>query len=312
MSRRQLKTIITCAITGAIHTPTMSDALPYRPEDIADQAVAAAEAGASILHLHARNPENGSVSIDPEHFKRFLPVIKQATDAVINVSTGGSLLNTMEERIAPAKWASPEMCSLNMGSMNFSMHPLADRYTEWKFDWEEDYLRNSDSYIFRNTFADIAYVAEQLGEGHGVKFEHECYDVGHLYNLKFCMDSGLFKPPVFIQFIFGILGGIGPDIDNLIFMKRTADRLFGDNYQWSVLGAGGVQMPFATTATQLGGNVRVGLEDSLMIARGKLAKSNAEQVTKIRHIVEELGCEVATPEEAREMLDLKGGDRTAF
>ena len=210
MSRKQRKTIITCAITGAIHTPTMSDALPFRPQDIAEQSVAAAEAGASVLHLHARNPENGSVSIDPEHFKRFLPVIKQATDAVINVSTGGSLLNTMEERIAPARWASPEMCSLNMGSMNFSMHPLADRYDEWKFDWEEDYLRNSDGYIFRNTFADIAYVAEQLGQGHGVKFEHECYDVGHLYNLKFCMDSGLFKPPVFIQFIFGILGGIGP------------------------------------------------------------------------------------------------------
>ncbi len=312
MSRKQRKTIITCAITGAIHTPTMSDALPYRPEDIAEQSVAAAEAGASVLHLHARNPENGSVSIDPEHFKRFLPVIKQATNAVINVSTGGSLLNTMEERIAPARWASPEMCSLNMGSMNFSMHPLADRYQDWKFDWEEAYLRNSDGYIFRNTFADIAYVAEQLGQGHGVKFEHECYDVGHLYNLKFCMDSGLFKPPVFIQFIFGILGGIGPDIDNLVFMKRTADRLFGDDYQWSVLGAGAAQMPFATTATQLGGNIRVGLEDSLMIGRGKLASSNAEQVSKIRRIVEELGCEVAAPDEAREMLDLKGGDRVNF
>jgi uncharacterized protein (DUF849 family) len=312
VSRKHRKTIITCAITGAIHTPTMSDALPYRPEDIAEQAVAAAEAGASVLHLHARNPVDGSVSIDPEHFKRFLPVIKQATGAVINISTGGSLLNTMEERIAPARLASPEMCSLNMGSMNFSMHPLADRYTEWKFDWEEAYLRNSDGYIFRNTFADIGYVAKQLGEEHGVKFEHECYDVGHLYNLKFCMDSGMFKPPVFIQFIFGILGGIGPDIDNLIFMKRTADRLFGDNYQWSVLGAGGAQMAFATTATQLGGNVRVGLEDSLMIARGKLANSNAEQVTKIRRIVEELGCEVASPDEAREMLDLKGADRVNF
>lgn len=312
MSRKQRKTIITCAITGAIHTPTMSDALPYRPEDIAEQAVAAAEAGASVLHLHARNPSDGSVSIDPNHFKRFLPVIKQATAAVINISTGGSLLNTMEERIAPAKMASPEMCSLNMGSMNFSMHPLADRYQEWKFDWEEAYLRNSDGYIFRNTFADIGYVAKQLGEGHGVKFEHECYDVGHLYNLKFCMDSGMFKPPVFIQFIFGILGGIGPDIDNLIFMKRTADRLFGNDYQWSVLGAGGAQMSFASTATQLGGNVRVGLEDSLMIARGKLAKSNAEQVSKVRRIVEELGCEIATPDEAREMLDLKGADRVNF
>ncbi|MEP0521226.1 MAG: 3-keto-5-aminohexanoate cleavage protein [Hyphomicrobiales bacterium] len=312
MARKKKKTIITCAITGAIHTPTMSDALPYTAEDIADQAVAAAEAGASILHLHARNPEDGNVSMNPEHFKAFLPVIKQATDAVVNVSTGGSLTSTMDERIAPARWASPEMCSLNMGSMNFSIHPLADRYKDWKFDWEEAYLRNSDTYIFRNTFADIAYVANALGEEHGVKFEHECYDVGHLYNLKFCMDTGMFKAPIFIQFIFGILGGIGPDIDNLVFMKRTADRLFGDDYQWSVLGAGGAQMPFATTATQLGGNVRVGLEDSLTISRGQLAKNNAEQVTKIRRIIEDLGCEVATPEEAREMLELKGGDRTNF
>ncbi|WP_029060969.1 3-keto-5-aminohexanoate cleavage protein [Labrenzia sp. DG1229] len=312
MARKRKKTIITCAITGAIHTPTMSEALPFTAEDIADQAIAAAQAGASILHLHARNPENGSVSIAPDHFKAFLPVIKQATDAVVNVSTGGSLVNTMEERIAPAKWASPEMCSLNMGSMNFSFHPIADRIKEFRYDWEETYIRNSEGYIFRNTFADIRYVANELGGTHGVKFEHECYDVGHLYNLKFCMDAGLFKAPVFIQFIFGILGGIGPDIENLIFMKRTADRLFGDDYQWSVLGAGGAQMPFATTASQMGGNLRVGLEDSLMIARGQLAKSNAEQVTKIRRIVEDLGCEVATPDEAREMLDLKGGDRVAF
>jgi len=312
MARKRKKTIITCAITGAIHTPTMSEALPFAAEDIADQAIEAAKAGASILHLHARNPENGSVSIAPDHFKAFLPVIKQATDAVVNVSTGGSLVNTMEERIAPAKWASPEMCSLNMGSMNFSFHPIADRIKEFRYDWEEDYIRNSEGYIFRNTFADIRYVANELGGTHGVKFEHECYDVGHLYNLKFCMDAGLFKAPVFIQFIFGILGGIGPDIDNLVFMKRTADRLFGDDYQWSVLGAGGAQMPFATTASQMGGNLRVGLEDSLMIARGQLAKSNAEQVTKIRRIVEDLGCEVATPDEAREMLDLKGGDRVAF
>ncbi|MEQ8780621.1 MAG: 3-keto-5-aminohexanoate cleavage protein [Roseibium album] len=312
MARKRKKTIITCAITGAIHTPTMSEALPFTAEDIADQAIEAAKAGASILHLHARNPENGSVSIAPDHFKAFLPVIKQATDAVVNVSTGGSLVNTMEERIAPAKWASPEMCSLNMGSMNFSFHPIADRIKEFRYDWEEAYIRNSEGYIFRNTFADIRYVANELGGTHGVKFEHECYDVGHLYNLKFCMDAGLFKAPVFLQFIFGILGGIGPDIDNLIFMKRTADRLFGDDYQWSVLGAGGAQMPFATTASQMGGNLRVGLEDSLMIARGQLAKSNAEQVTKIRRIVEDLGCEVATPDEAREMLDLKGGDRVAF
>ena len=309
---RNKKTIISCAITGAIHTPTMSDALPYTAEDIAQQALDAADAGAAILHLHARNPENGSVSIDPAHFQGFLPTIKDATDAVINISTGGSLLNSMEERIAPAKWAAPEMCSLNMGSMNFSMHPLADRYDDWKFDWEKEYLANSDSYIFRNTFADIKYVAKELGDNLDVKFEHECYDVGHLYNLKFCLDSGMFKAPIFIQFIYGILGGIGADLDNLVFMKRTADRLFGDNYQWSVLGAGNAQMSFATTATQMGGNVRVGLEDSLFIKRGQLAESNAQQVKKIRRIVEDLGCQVATPDEARDMLGLKGADKTAF
>ena len=306
------KRIITCAITGAIHTPTMSGALPYTTDEIAEQAVAAAQAGASILHLHARRPEDGGVSINPDHFAAFLPRIKQATDAVINISTGGSLSNTIEERIAPARRFSPEMCSLNMGSMNFSFHPLAKRYDTWKFDWEKAYVENSDTYIFRNTFRDIGMVAEALGSDHAVKFEHECYDVGHLYNLRFCMDTGLFKAPVFIQFIFGILGGIGPEVDNLIFMKRTADRLFGTDYRWSVLGAGGAQMGLATTASQLGGNVRVGLEDSLQIARGKLATSNAEQVTKIRRIIEDLGCEIATPDEAREILGLKGADRVAF
>lgn len=310
MARR--KTIITCAVTGAIHTPTMSDALPYTADDIARQAIDASEAGASILHLHARNPDDGSVSINPDDFTPFLQRIKQSTNAVVNISTGGSLKTTIEDRIAPANRFSPEMCSLNMGSMNFSFHPLAGRYDQWKHDWEKDYVENSDTYIFRNTFRDIKAVAEALGNKHGVKFEHECYDVGHLYNLKFGMDTGLFKAPIFIQFIFGILGGIGPEVDNLIFMKRTADRLFGDDYQWSVLGAGGAQMPLATTASQMGGNVRVGLEDSLFISRGKLAQSNAEQVTKIKRIVEDLGCEVATPDEAREMLDLKGSDRVAF
>ncbi|MCY1666540.1 3-keto-5-aminohexanoate cleavage protein [Rhizobium sp. SL86] len=305
------KTIITCAITGAIHTPTMSDALPYTPDDIARQAVDAAAAGASILHLHARRPHDGGVSIDPKDFAAFLPRIKQATDAVINISTGGSLKNTIEERIGPALTFSPEMCSMNMGSMNFSFHPLAERYSSFKFDWEKDYIANSDTYIFRNTFADIGNAARQLAP-HGIKFEHECYDVGHLYNLKFCMDIGLFKAPIFIQFIFGILGGIGPEVDNLIFMKRTADRLFGKDYRWSVLGAGGAQMPLAATASQMGGNVRVGLEDSLFIRRGKLAASNAEQVAKIRRIIEDLGCEVATPDEAREVLDLKGGDKVQF
>lgn len=305
------KTIITCAITGAIHTPTMSDALPFTPDDIAAQAVAAAEAGASILHLHGRRPADGGVSIDSDDFAAFLPRIRQATDAVVNISTGGSLKNTIEDRIAPSLRLSPEMCSLNMGSMNFSFHPMAKRHDTRKFDWEKACVENSDTYIFRNTFRDIANVANTLAP-HDIRFEHECHDVGHLYNLRFCMDIGLFKAPVFIQFIFGILGGIGPEVDNLIFMKRTADRLFGDDYRWSVLGAGGAQMSLATTASQMGGNVRVGLEDSLQIARGKLAVSNAEQVTKIRRIIQDMGCGVARPDEARAILGLKGGDRTAF
>lgn len=313
MTKKSRKVVITCAITGAIHTPTMSDALPYRSEDIARQAIDAAKAGAAILHLHARNPENGAVSLDPEHFLRFLPAIRAETDAVINISTGGSLHTSIDDRIAPAKRVSPEMSSLNMGSMNFSFHPLAEKYDEWKFPWERDYVANSDTYIFRNTFRDIAKVATELGgEEHRVKFEHECYDVGHLYNLRFCMDRGLFRAPVFIQFIFGILGGIGPEVDNLIFMKRTADRLFGKDYQWSVLGAGGAQMPLAAQAVMMGGNVRVGLEDSLFIERGRLASSNAEQVAKVRRIIEELGYEVASPADAREMLALKGDEKVRF
>ena len=308
---KQKKTIITCAITGAIHTPTMSDALPYTADDITSQAITASEAGASILHLHARRENDGGVSVEPSDFAAFLPRIKQTTDAVINISTGGSLTLSIKDRVKPATTFSPEMCSLNMGSMNFSFHPLAKRYDQWKFDWEKDYVEGSEGNIFRNTFRDIREAAETLAP-HDIKFEHECYDVGHLYNLKFCMDTGLFKAPVFIQFIFGILGGIGADIDNLIFMKRTADRLFGNDYRWSVLGAGGSQIPFATTASQMGGNVRVGLEDSLLISRGKLAKNNAQQVAKIRRIVEELGNEVATPDEAREILALKGGDRVKF
>jgi uncharacterized protein (DUF849 family) len=290
----------------------MSDALPYKPEDIAQQAIDAAEAGAAVLHLHARDPENGSVSLNPDHFMGFLPQIKAQTNAVMNISTGGSLLTSIEDRIKPSDIVSPEMSSLNMGSMNFSFHGLAGRYDSFKFDWEKDYIEQSDSYIFRNTFRDIAQVEKSLGQKHGVKFEHECYDVGHLYNLKFCMDTGLFKAPVFIQFIFGILGGIGADLDNLMFMKRTADRLFGDNYQWSVMAAGAAQMPFATQAIMMGGNVRVGLEDSLFIERGKLATSNAEQVKKVRRLIEELGYEVATPDDVREMLALKGSDKLSF
>lgn len=307
------KTIITCAVTGAIHTPTMSDALPYTYDEIANQAVEAAEAGASILHLHARNPRDGSPSVDPADFKPFLPRIKQATDAVVNISTGGSLTLSIQDRINPAATFSAEMCSMNMGSMNFSFHPLAKRYKDddWKFDWEKDYVANSDQNIFRNTFRDIEEAATTLAP-HDIKFEHECYDVGHLYNLKFCMDIGLFKAPVFIQFVMGILGGIGADIENLVFMKKTADKLFGDSYRWSILSAGASQIPMATTASQMGGNVRVGLEDSLFISRGKLAESNAQQVAKIRRVVEDLGSEVATPDEAREILALKGGDKVAF
>jgi uncharacterized protein (DUF849 family) len=312
MPRKQNKIIITCAVTGGIHTPTMSDALPYTPDDIASQAIAAAEAGASVLHLHARDPQNGSPTPSPEVFMQFLPRIKQATDAVLNITTGGGLNMTVEQRLAAPLQAKPEMCSLNMGSMNFGIFPLADRYKKWKFDWEEPYLRGTDDFIFRNTFRDIERILKILGEDHGTRFEHECYDVGHLYNLAHFVDRGLVKPPFFVQMIFGILGGIGPDLRNLVFMKETADRLFGDDYQWSVLAAGRFQIPFATQALLLGGNVRVGLEDSLYIGRGELASSNAQQVTKIRKIAEELGHSIATPTEAREMLALKGGDRVGF
>jgi uncharacterized protein (DUF849 family) len=306
------KIIISCAITGSIHTPTMSDALPITPDQIATQAIDAAKAGAAILHLHARDPKDGRPSGDPEVFRQFLPRIKQATDAVVNITTGGAVTMTVDQRISAANALSPEMCSMNMGSMNFALYPMAKRYKTWKYDWEESYLLNSDGYIFPNTFRDIEKVYKTLGEGHGVKFEHECYDTGHLYNLAHLVDRGMFKPPVFLQLIFGILGGIGADLDNLLFMKRTADKLFGKDYLWSVLAGGRHQMNFCTTAAMLGGNVRVGLEDSLYIGPGKLAKSNAEQVTKIRRIVEDLGYEIATPAEARATLGLKGGDRVKF
>jgi uncharacterized protein (DUF849 family) len=306
------KVVISCAITGSIHTPTMSDALPITPDQIATQAIDAAKAGAAILHLHARDPKDGRPSPDPAVFMQFLPRIKQACDAVVNITTGGSVTMTVEERIAAAVHCSPEMCSLNMGSMNFALYPMARRYKTWKYDWEENYLLSSDANIFRNTFRDIERISKLLGEGHGVKFEHECYDTGHLYNLAHCIDRGLFKPPVFLQFVYGILGGIGADLDNLHFMKRTADRLLGGDYLWSVLAGGRHQMNFCTAATMIGGNVRVGLEDSLYIGPGKLAKSNAEQVAKIRRIIEELGYQVATPTEARAMLGLKGADKVKF
>ena len=300
------KVIITCAITGAMHTPTMSDALPLTPAQIAQESIAAAEAGASIIHLHARVPETGEPTGNPEVFAQFLPQIKSATDAVINLTTGGSPAMSVQDRLAAAMRFQPEMTSLNMGSMNFAIFPAAKRIKEWKYDWEQPYVVNSDDFIFRNTFRDITWILENLG-ALGTKFEHECYDVGHLYNLAHFVDRGLVKPPFFIQLIFGILGGIGADLDNLLFMKRTADRLFGSgDYQWSVLAAGRHQMPFLTQAALLGGNVRVGLEDSLFLERGKLAASNAEQVTKIRRILGEMGLEPATPAEARARLSLKG------
>ena len=300
------KVIITCAITGAMHTPTMSDALPLTPEQIASESIAAAKAGASIIHLHARVPETGEPTGNPDVFAQFLPQIKAQTDAVINLTTGGSPTMTVQARLAAAMRFEPEMTSLNMGSMNFAIFPAARRITQWKYAWEEAYVLNSDDFIFRNTFRDITWILEHLG-ALGTKFEHECYDVGHLYNLAHFVDRGLVKPPFFIQHIFGILGGIGADLDNLVFMKRTADRLFGsDQYQWSVLAAGRHQMPFVTQAALLGGNVRVGLEDSLFLEKGRLAASNADQVAKIRRILAEMGLEPATPAEARAKLHLKG------
>ena len=308
----QKKVIISCALTGSIHTPTMSDALPVTPDEIVEQGVGAAEAGAAILHLHARDPRTGQPTPDPAVFMQFLPRLKQSTDAVLNITTGGSLNMTVQERLAAPLQARPEMCSLNMGSMNFGIFPLADRYKDWKHDWEEPYLRSTDDFIFRNTFRDIAYILEHLGEGCGTRFEFECYDVGHLYNLAHFVDRGLVKPPFFVQTIFGILGGIGAEQRNLVFMRETADRLFGTDYEWSVLAAGRHQIPFTTMAAVMGGNVRVGLEDSLYLSKGRLARNSAEQVAKIRRILEELSLEVATPAEARAMLALKGADQVAF
>jgi len=305
--------IITCAPTGGIHTPSMSPHLPVTPAEIATASIEAAEAGASIIHLHARDPETGKPDHRFETFNQLLPVIKQATDAVINVSTGAGLGMSMEERLLAATTASPEMASLNMGSMNFGIFPLLHKYSEFEHDWERPFLEMTEDFIFPNTFKTIKYALENLGEAHGTRFEFECYDLGHLYNVKWFVDQGLIKPPFFIQMVFGILGGMGAELDHLMHLHRTADRLFGpENYEWSVLAAGRHQMPFATQSAMLGGNLRVGLEDSLFIGKGELAISNAEQVERIRGIVENLGLRVATPGEARERLALKGADRVAF
>jgi uncharacterized protein (DUF849 family) len=306
------KVIITCAVTGSIHTPTMSPHLPVTPDEIADQAVEAAQAGAAILHLHARNPETGQPTADPDVFMQFLPRIKTECDAVINITTGGSSLMSLEERLAAPNLAQPEMASLNMGSMNFGLFPMKRRHDEWLHDWEPKLLDATREVVFKNSFADIEQIFSQLGEGHGTRFEFECYDVGHIQTLAFYLREGLIKKPVFVQFVLGVLGGIDSSPESLMHMKATADRLLGDNYQFSVLSAGRLQIPLATIGAILGGNVRVGLEDSLLIGRGKLAQSNAEQVRKIRLILEELGYEIATPDDAREMLDLKGAGKVNF
>jgi len=305
------KVIITCAITGAIHTPSMSPHLPVTPEEIADAAVEAAEAGAAIVHLHARDSETGQPDQRPEAFTPFLSVIKQRSNVVINITTGGAPTMLVEERVKPAAAFKPEVASLNMGSMNFGLYPMLNRFKEFKYDWERPYLEGSRDRIFRNTFADIEYILTTCAEN-GTRFEIECYDIGHLYTLAHFVDRGLIQPPLFVQSVFGLLGGIGGHPEDVMQMKRTADRLFGDRYRWSVLGAGRNQLPIAAMAAAMGGNVRVGLEDSLWIGPGHLAESNAQQVRLARQIIEGLGLAIASPDEAREILALKGGDRVDF
>ena len=305
------KVIVTCAVTGAIHTPSMSPYLPVTADEIADAAIGAAEAGAAVLHLHARDPETGRPDQRPEAFAPFLSRIKQSTNAVLNLTSGGSPFMGIEERIRPSTTFKPEVASLNMGSMNFGLFPMLDRFKEFKHPWEREFLENSRDLIFRNTFKDIEFALQAMS-GNGTKFEFECYDVGHLYNLAHMLDRKLVTPPLFVQTVFGILGGIGPHPEDVLHMRRTADRLFGDRYQWSVLGAGRNQMPVAAMAAAMGSHVRVGLEDSLWIGPGKFAESNAEQVRKVRQILEGLGLELASPDEARAMLALKGGDRVGF
>jgi uncharacterized protein (DUF849 family) len=308
---KRRKVMITCAVTGAIHTPSMSPYLPITPEEIADAAIGAAEAGAALVHVHARNPVNGLPDQSPEAFRPFLKVIKQRSNCVLNITTGGSPTMDIEERLRPCAVLKPEVASLNMGSMNFGLYPMLERTTEFKYDWEKPYLEGSRDRIFKNTFTDIENILTRCAENN-TRFEIECYDIGHLYTLRHFADRGIVKPPFFIQSVFGILGGIGPHPEDVQHMKRTADRLFGDDYQWSVLGAGRNQLPIAAQAIALGGNVRVGLEDSLWAGPGKLAKTNAEQVKLARQMIEALGLEVATPDDARELLQLKGADRVEF
>jgi uncharacterized protein (DUF849 family) len=311
MAKPPRKVVITCAVTGAIHTPTMSPYLPITAEEIADAAIGAHEAGAAIVHLHARDPKDGRPDQRPEAFAPFLAQIRRACDVVVNITTGGAPTMTVDERVKPCAHFKPEVASLNMGSMNFGLYPMLARYKEFKYDWERPYLAGSDDRIFRNTFRDIQFILETCAQN-GTRFEIECYDIGHLYTLRHFADRGLVKPPFFIQSVFGILGGIGPHPEDVAHMKRTADRLFGDQYVWSVLGAGRNQLAIAAQSAALGGNVRVGLEDSLWIGPGKLAETNAQQVRAARQILEGMGLEVATPDEARAILQLKGGANVNF
>jgi len=306
------KVIITCAVTGSVHTPTMTPYLPITPDEIARESIAAAEAGASIIHLHARDPKDGRPTPNPDVFMQFLPRIKQSSDAVINITTGGSLGMSMEDRLAAPLRAKPELCSLNMGSMNFGIYHVTEKITNWKHEWERAYVEKTRDLIVSNTFAQIERFIKELGDGCGTRFECECYDIGHLYTLANFLDRKMLQPPLFVQSIFGILGGIGAHPEDLMHARRTADRLFGKDYQWSILAAGRHQINLATIGATMGGNVRVGLEDSIYLGPGRLAKSNAEQVSKIRKILEELSLEIATPAEARQMLKLKGGDQVAF
>ncbi len=305
------KVIVSCAVTGSIHTPSMTPHLPLTPAQIAASAIGAAEAGAAVVHLHARDPETGRPTPDPDVFARFLPEVAAASDVIINITTGGGHGMTLEERTRAARTFRPELCSLNMGSMNFGLFPALDRIAEFQQPWERAYLEASRDFIFRNTYADIEGILGDLGAD-GTRFEFECYDVGHLYNLAHFLERGLVRPPLFVQTIFGILGGIGPEAENLMHMRRTADRLFGDQYQWSILGAGRHQTNLVTMGAILGGHVRVGLEDSIYLQRGVLAESNADQVAKIRRILGELSLEIATPDEARALLDLKGRAATTL
>jgi len=311
MAKPKRKVIITCAVTGGIHTPSMSPHLPVTPNEIAEAAIAASEAGAAIVHLHARDPETGRPTQDPAVFEKFLPRIKQSSKAVINITTGGSPHMSVEERMRPAAVFKPEVASMNMGSMNFGLYPMLERFSEFTHDWERTHLENSRDLVFKNTFKDIETIM-RVGNDNGTRFEFECYDISHLYNLAHFVDRGLARTPLFIQSVFGLLGGIGAHPEDLMHMKRTADRLFGDDYHWSILGAGRNQIPLATMGAAQGANVRVGLEDSLWIAPGKLAQSNAEQVTKMRLVLEGLSLDIASPDEARAMLDLKGGDQVGF